>query len=62
MAVNSSDGPFVFRLNENGIGPHLLAQVLKILQKVETISAPAKETQIYHPPTRVYSNTLSDFV
>ncbi|XP_043270520.1 probable tubulin polyglutamylase TTLL2 isoform X2 [Venturia canescens] len=27
MAVNYFDGPFVFRLNENGSGPHLLIQV-----------------------------------
>ncbi|XP_024939169.1 probable tubulin polyglutamylase TTLL2 isoform X2 [Cephus cinctus] len=27
MAVNYLDGPFVFRINENGAGPHLLVQV-----------------------------------
>lgn len=27
MAVKCMEGPFVFRLNENGTGPHLLVQV-----------------------------------
>ncbi|XP_001600453.1 probable tubulin polyglutamylase TTLL2 isoform X1 [Nasonia vitripennis] len=26
-ALNTIDGPFVFRLNDNGVGPHLLVQV-----------------------------------
>lgn len=28
MAVKCVEGPFVFRLNENSTGPHLLVQVL----------------------------------
>lgn len=27
MAVKCMEGPFVFRLNENGTAPHLLVQV-----------------------------------
>jgi len=27
MAIKCMEGPFVFRLNDNGTGPHLLVQV-----------------------------------
>lgn len=39
MAIKYMEGPFVFRLNDNGTGPHLLVQVWLIQMKKQKSSA-----------------------
>jgi len=34
MAVKCMEGPFMFRLNDNGTGPHLLVQVYIFSDKI----------------------------
>lgn len=55
MAVKYLDGPFIFRLNDNGSGPHLLIQVLISLESYsEDVSLDVSVLAIFDSINAVY--------